>query len=424
MKKIVRLLMVLFLSAAVFTAAAQQEENVLREAALRNTSGDNWFISLSGNANLLVAEQDGGISFDQRIRVGGAFTVGKWFTPNLGARMQVMGGALRGFNYAHDRGGKYIHSNFKRESYPIGGLIEDNRSKYTFVMGDEGEGIWQDFNYGSATFDLMMNISNLMRGYYKDDNLIDIIPFAGIGAIYAFDNGNTTPRFYHFAAKLGLRVNFNVSKSIAIYLEPTALVTDHEFDGYVGESMGEGVVSLGLGVQYTFNRKFTNIALLTADEIDRLNRKINEQRYLIENHQTILERQQDLLDKLEQCCDEDQQKAPVSQIIDNSCLPDYVRFALNSHGLEASELRKIRDVAEYLKRNPDSKLLLIGYADRQTGNPRINLTLSQQRVEVVLAEFKREGLDAGRFITEWRGDREQPFPPNEWNRAVVMVERQ
>jgi outer membrane protein OmpA-like peptidoglycan-associated protein len=81
------------------------------------------------------------------------------------------------------------------------------------------------------------------------------------------------------------------------------------------------------------------------------------------------------------------------------------------------------EAVEFLKANPDRKLLLIGYADKKTGNSTLNLSLSHNRVESVAAELQRQGISANRLIQEWKGDKEQPFSQNDWNRVVILVER-
>ena len=433
MKKIVGFFITLLFTTIGFSVMAQSEQNALREVVERNTYGDNWFISLQGNANLLTAEQDGYFSMGDRLKFGGALSVGKWFNQNFGARIQITGGSLRGFNsYPYSSDGYFVHDNYNHELYPLGALNDtrealEANSDFKFKTNKDGKwGFWQDFNYGTATIDLMANFTNLFRGNYREHNLIDVIPFVGLGWIHAFNNNLTTPTYNHFVAKIGVRVNFNITDKWAIYLEPQASATDKEFDGYAGTAWGDGIVNLGLGVQYTFNKRFTSltqIAQLTADEIDRLNKKINDNRYLIENHQDILERQQNLLDRLEKCCEENKQQVVTQQIVESACLPEYIRFGLDSYKLESSEQRKIAEVADYLKKNADSKILIVGYADKKTGNPPYNLKLSQKRVEVVSAELKRLGINSNRVFSEWKGDKEQPFPPNEWNRVVVMVER-
>jgi len=446
MKRIVGFFVVLVLSMGAYSIVAQEEQNnyqgddqnALRQFAEKSSYGKNWFVSLGGDANLLTAEQDGAVSALKRIKFGGEFTVGKWFTPDFGARIEVLGGSLRGFNYLTNRGGYYvIHPNLVGMGdigdYPIGGPTylpngDPNPVYQPLVYDKSGNpGFWQDFNYGTATLDLMANFTNLMRGYDTGHNRVDVIPFAGFGYIHAFNNNVTTPNFNHFVVKIGVRVNFNLSNHWAIYLEPQGNATTPEFDGYKGDAFGDGVVNLGLGVQYTFSKRFTtmhDLAELTADEIDRLNKKINDNRYKIDNQQSIIEGQQNLLDRLQRCCDENKKQVVTTQVVEtatNTCLPDYVRFGLDSYKIEPTEQTKIEDVADFLKKNPNSKLLLVGYADRKTGNPTYNFGLSQKRVNAVAASLKKLGINDNRITSEWKGDKEQPFPQNDWNRVVVMI---
>ncbi|MDR3218575.1 MAG: OmpA family protein [Dysgonamonadaceae bacterium] len=404
----------------------QSKESTLEEALNKNQYVNNWFISLGGNANILMAEQDKAYDLSKRISFGGAFTVGKWFTPDFGARIQANGGVLRGFNFVTHRTPYYFtNNNDSHIGTPIGGYVSAANG-YKLVSSNEAkkgikDGFLQEFNYGTATVDLMFNLTNLFRGHYQELNKFDFIPFAGVGAIAAFNNKYTTPDFYSFVLKLGFRANYNVTPDIGVFLEAQGNVTDPEFDGYKGTAMFDAVSNLGLGVQYTFNKGFTSLGKLTQDEIDRLNKRVNENRHLIENHQDILERQQDLLDKLQKCCDE--KEVVVTQVVEKSSLPGYIRFVLDSYAIENSEQQKLIDVVEYLNGVSDSELLLIGYADKNTGNPKYNLELSHKRVDAVVAELISLGINQDRLVIDWKGDQEQPFSQNDWNRVVIMVER-
>jgi outer membrane protein OmpA-like peptidoglycan-associated protein len=431
MKKMVSFLFALALSTFALSVWAQGQ--TLSEAVNRTNYGDNWFISLGGSANLLMAEQDAAYALNKRITYGGALTLGKWFNQGFGMRVQVNGGALRGFNYVDLRHPGYFTGGFHKE-VPMGGSPKehfgdpensnykyvDPKPKYRENDGYNGAGFLQEFNYGQATIDLMFNLTNLLRGHYRENNFFDLIPYTGVGLITAYSNKYTTPDFYMAVLKLGFRANFNLNPNWSIYLEPQVSATDPEFDGYKGTAVGDAVANLSLGLQYTFNKGFANIGKLTLDEVDRLNKKVNENRYLIENQQDILERQQNLLDKLQKCCDEEK---VVTQVIEKTSLPEYIRFVLDSYVIEQPEQRKLIDVIDYLKKTPDAKLLLIGYADKKTGNPRHNLELSQKRVDAVAAELKRSGINPNRLIVDWKGDKEQPFVQNDWNRVVIMVER-
>ncbi|MCL2651354.1 MAG: hypothetical protein FWD60_10080, partial [Candidatus Azobacteroides sp.] len=222
MKKIVGFFIVLILSTWVYSVTAQTEQsvqsngqdtqNTLRQLVAKKAYGDNWFVSLGGNVNLLTSEEDGDAPMMKRIKFGGGLTLGKWFTENFGARIQVMGGSLRGFNYVERRGdGYYVWSNYNHQDVPMGCNIDGVRQGNVWDYSDQspfttnihydangnpfyfpvryhlisnkgkawdpqnpvgpGPGFWQDFNYASATVDLMANFTNLFRGYDSGHNL-------------------------------------------------------------------------------------------------------------------------------------------------------------------------------------------------------------------------------------------------------------
>jgi outer membrane protein OmpA-like peptidoglycan-associated protein len=432
MKKVIKLLFVLALFAVAFPVVAQ-EENSLSEIALRKTYRDNWYVSIGPSAGIMFGEQDQAKSAFGRLRFGGEVSIGKWMNQNTGVSLNIAGGGLRGFNYwdAPYESGYYTAPKNTHNYYnPMGGPVKDANgkwnSKYTHVKAkDGGDGFWQDFNYLATTVDVMGNITNLFRGYGVEKSCFDLIGFVGIGANIAFDNGKTTPNFYFVTGRVGLRANFNLTKNIAIYLQQAAYATDPEFDGYKGTAMGDLYTNTSLGLQFTFNKKVSSFEKVTIDELDRLNRRVNENRDLINNHQDILERQQRLLDKLGSSLSSNYSEKTVPIIHKEAlkALPEYVRFALDSYTIERSEYSKIQGVVDFLKDNPDAKVLLVGYADRKTGNPTYNNSLSKKRVEAVQAEIKRFGINDKRLIIEWKGDKEQPFSANEWNRVVIMVER-
>ena len=429
MKRIIGFFITLILSSGVFTLIAQNETNVLREEIERNTMADNWFIAIGGDLNLLLAEQDGFTSWSERLKLGVGFTVGKWFNPDFGARFQIKGGALRGFNDINPYpDGYYIHPGHQHVEFPIGGVPDPNVvTNYNYATKSGILGFWQDFNYASFTFDGMINLTNLLRGYHKPNSPVDIIPFVGLGMIKAFNNNVTTPSFYWGVAKVGLHVDINISENLSIFGEIQGNATEREFDGYVGTAIGDGMLNFGGGIQFAINKRFntlSNAFQLTADEIDRLNKKINDNRYLIDNIQDNLDRQQSLLDRLERCCDEGKAKDILYINEQNDRLPTAIHFSLNSYRLDQTANRKIAAIADYLRRNSSSRLLLIGYADRKTGTPNYNWNLSQRRVETVAYELRRYGVASNRLLIEWKGDREQPFPQqNDLNRVVMLVEK-
>jgi outer membrane protein OmpA-like peptidoglycan-associated protein len=430
MKRVINLLFAMVLLTFVFPVLAQEGEYNLSEIALKKSHLDNWYISIGPSVNFLFAEQDQLKPLFSRTKLGGELSIGKWLNQNTGISLNVMGGGLRGFNQfgkatMYSPMAYYTGKNGHHDE-PMGWYEQENYDDFKLVYkGNKPIGFWQDFNYISTTVDIMANLTNMSRGYDVEKSWCDLIVSAGVGINCAFDNGVSNPNFYWLTGRLALRANFNLTKNIAIYLEQSAYATDPEFDGYRGTALGDLYTNTSVGLQYTFNKKVASFEKMTIDELDRLNRRVNENRDLIENHQDILERQQRLLDRLgtNQSSNYTEKNIPIVHKEAIRILPDYIRFALDSYTIERSEYSKIQGVVDFLKNDPEAKILLVGYADRKTGNPTYNLGLSKKRVEAVQTEIKRLGINENRLLIEWKGDREQPFAANEWNRVVVMVER-
>ena len=417
MKKNFSTLLLLLIVTVFSSVQAQDSEFQIMEP--ESAAHDNWFVSVGPGASLLIGEQDAEKSVSNRLRYSGELSVGKWFNPYFGMRIQGTFGQLRGFNFLNDRGGYYMDADRERLTYPVGVDIVNGAPDWAnsgLKLVDDG--FWQDFKYFSATADLMMNLTHLIRGYHKESPL-DVMPFIGFGYMHTIKS-NSNPTHDDLVWKLGLRANYNINKQFAVYLEPQAQFANKELDGYVGNRDRDVIANVFVGVQYNINKEFKNPASLSAAEIDMINRKLNEHRTLLENHQDILERQQRLLNQLEECCEE----TPAPPVAPpTEYMPEFVRFELDSHVIPTIEKNKLEDAVRYLKANPSKNILLIGYADKKTGNPKYNFDLSRKRSEAVGQALKAQGISPNRIILQWVGDKEQPFQDNEWNRVVVMVER-
>ncbi|MDR1876182.1 MAG: hypothetical protein LBQ84_01015, partial [Flavobacteriaceae bacterium] len=177
MKRITNLLCAVILSALVYPAFAQEQA---QKEIVKNKSKDNWFISLGGGLSILQGEQDNQAkSLVDRFRYSGELSVGKWFNPYFGSRIELTAGGLRGFNFKNnaDIGGKYF---LPDRSWRLDPMTPYDQLKSAKAKNGE-DGFWQEFNYGAATFDLMVNLTNLFRGYWGGENAIDIIPYIGGG---------------------------------------------------------------------------------------------------------------------------------------------------------------------------------------------------------------------------------------------------
>jgi len=98
-----------------------------------------------------------------------------------------------------------------------------------------------------------------------------------------------------------------------------------------------------------------------------------------------------------------------------------VFFEIRESVISADEQKKIDEVVAFMKENPSSKVTVTGYADKGTGNAKINLKYSQQRAASVVKALVDAGIDAGRITSDAKGDTVQPFADNDQNRVSIVV---
>ena len=64
---------------------------------------------------------------------------------------------------------------------------------------------------------------------------------------------------------------------------------------------------------------------------------------------------------------------------------------------------------------------MTGYADVETGNPRINSTLSEKRANNVAEVLKAKGIAADRIKVDYKGDTVQPYNTPKENRVSICI---
>ncbi len=98
------------------------------------------------------------------------------------------------------------------------------------------------------------------------------------------------------------------------------------------------------------------------------------------------------------------------------------RFNINSAEITDEEMVNVYNVAKYLQQNPDSRIILQGYADKDTGTSEYNLGLSKRRAEAVKNVLVGNyDIDASRLSIDAEGSSTQPYETNDWNRIVIFA---
>ena len=98
-----------------------------------------------------------------------------------------------------------------------------------------------------------------------------------------------------------------------------------------------------------------------------------------------------------------------------------VYFRIASAKIDQNQYINIYNTARYALEN-NSKIYIVGYADEATGNPNINMTLSERRAKAVAkALVEKYGVSEDMIEVDFKGDTVQPYETNEWNRVVIMT---
>ena len=142
--------LLLFTALVAFSLSAQEVQNVSQGTVyLKNKGSDNWYMGLGGGTNLYMTkgESDANANFGDRLGWMGQLEIGRWNSPNWGARLVIDGGHIKHVNNA-------VNAPFGPEKNWLGGHV-----------------------------DIMYNIINAW-GTYNPDRVYSLIPYLGIGYMY------------------------------------------------------------------------------------------------------------------------------------------------------------------------------------------------------------------------------------------------
>ena len=98
-----------------------------------------------------------------------------------------------------------------------------------------------------------------------------------------------------------------------------------------------------------------------------------------------------------------------------------IYFDLDKSVIKKEEAPKVDHIVAVLNEFPDAVVTVSGYADKQTGKPKHNMTLSQNRAERVAKALKDAGIAASRITVNYYGDTVQVSDVREENRVAVVV---
>jgi len=288
------------------------------------------------------------------------------------------------------------------------------------------------WNYVSPMVDVTANLSNWFLGY-NPDRLVDFGVFAGIGVNIAFGNDQAADANeqikaeYNFTNREGLRclwdgtkarftgrvganVDFRITDNFSAGVEVHAnAINDYYNSKRAGTA--DWYVNALLGVKYTFGKSNTTRVVPVAVPVEKLvEDKVD---HIVNNELDDLKKR---VDQLEDCCAKKAEPVVVAEPIRRD-----VFFNISSNKISATEMVKVKEVAEYMKKNPNSTVEVTGYADKGTGNAKINAKYAQNRADAVVKALVAEGISASRIKADSKGDTVQPYADQILNRVAICI---
>ncbi|MBR2775705.1 MAG: OmpA family protein [Prevotella sp.] len=338
----------------------------------------HWYIQLQGGAQYTVGET----TFGKLISPTVQGAVGYNFNKNFGARLAL--------NAWQGKGG------YKEEV---------------------GTDLNYKFTYFAPAIDLTANLSNMIAGI-NPNRKIDFGAFIGIGLNFrskAKDEANNVkatvdniakysenawtpmPSDYMDAATLffgsvGLTADYRITDQFSIGLELNANILG---DKYNHKKAGnpDSYFNALLGLKYAFGPTYSTRFIPDPEPEIKYVEKIVEK---------IVE-------------------APCPEPAVEPIRRD-IFFLINKFNIRETEEQKVRDIVDYMRANPASKVQVTGYADAGTGNDKINDRLAAQRADAVVKMLQdKYGIPADRISSDSKGARVQPFADNDSNRVSICI---
>ncbi|WP_288307437.1 OmpA family protein [uncultured Muribaculum sp.] len=374
--------------------ASAQETVVIEEATLTATDvecadhyyvekGSGWFLQLGAGINAPFvdsADKNG----DKTTHLTAAYNLGfgKWFSPYLAWRVSGYYGKL------HMQYGDYYKA-----------------------------------QYANLNVDLMWDMFNSLGGV-NDNRTFSIIPFVGIGGTYVWDftggdvlnkHGKVRNNTWLLPVSAGLQLRFRLCENVDFIAEGRASLYGDNFSNHVSGDPIECNVEATAGLSFAFGgRSYKSYNPCTyLGYINQLNGQINDLRGSLATCGAALAAAEAQL--------------PCPEVVAVECpevqapLMTTVRFSINSAKVTSKEMVNVFNIAQWMKANPDAKVVIKGYADKKTGTASYNQKLSERRAQSVYNILTKEyGVAADRLTMKGEGSGSQIYDTNDWNRIVIF----
>lgn len=389
----------LLFAAAVIPAVSGQEKATKSEiteteivTGFKTDFRSNWFVSAGAGGQVLFGDHDRQVKFGDRISPALDIAVGKWFSPSIGVRLMYSGLSAKGATQTWDDPNTGAYSTGK----PVPG-------KYTHEYGFLCK---KKFNFLTIHADVLFDITNMIGGY-NPGRVYGCAPYIGVG----YGRVTSKPAKDAVIGNVGVFNMFHISKAFDLNLDIRAMITNDDFDGDTGRRPFDAVVSVTAGLTYRFGPRGWKTRLMKVVEYD--NSAVNDLRRQVA----------ELVARNEKLEKEKAGKVVQHTTVVNANGNYIIYFPINVSALSNADRAQLEMVAEMIRKSDrNTEFSVVGYADKATGNARINEVLSRERAQSVRKYLVDEfGISAERLKVSWQGGVDNMFFDDPSLSRVVII---
>ena len=360
---------------AVTALSAQEKERSYDEF------NGHWFIGVQGGIGQTLGET----SFGSLISPAAAVSFGYQFTPVWGLRAGISGWQAKG------------------------AAVDATTSVYKF-------------NYLQGSVDVMVDLCGIAG--YRVSRAVNPYLFAGIGVNGAFNNGEAqdlSPRLPEDnllwdgskvlpAGRFGVGMGVRITDAVHFNIEVNANILGDSFNSKRGSAVDW---QLGALAGFTFK-----IGLKKDKE------PVEEEPVLCYEDTVVaapVAEPEDTAAATTTVAVVPALDSAAYAVADFEAVEENIFFLIGKSEIRSSEESKVDDVAYLLEANPQTRVTVTGYADKETGSAERNMQLSKERAENVAAALIDAGIDPERITVLYKGSSETPFDSQEENRVAICV---
>ena len=277
------------------------------------------------------------------------------------------------------------------------------------------------WNYITTSADLLVNLTNLFSE--NPQHMLNVILVGGVGLNYAWDNDelknlNIPIEKIPFAwennrlshnFRAGLRLETDVTRSVGFSLEVGANNLCDRFNSKTNNA-NDWMFTAMIGISYRFNKRFQKpvpvLVPVVQDVIEDVSANMAPAAFAIEEKKPEAK---------------PESKPEPKVVVKKETLHEEIFYTICKSDPTEDGQGQMKKVAQFMEKYKDAKILVVGYADRGTGNPQINLKYAGLRAaDCKDALVKLYGCNPANILTDSKGDTVQPFDENDKNRCVII----